>query len=203
MDEDPAILAIKAAANRDAFAELYERYFKRVYNYIRCRCGDPDTADDLTAQVFERLLYHIEQYRPERGPFEAWLFAVIRNVVNGHYRKQRSFWLVWENLRRRLAAEASPEERMIQQECSDQLLAALARLDERSRDLLSLKYAAGLNSREISRITRLSEGNVRVIVYRALGQLRAELAAVDRARLDRYSGEGLHEGFRNERAKMG
>jgi RNA polymerase sigma-70 factor (ECF subfamily) len=54
-----------------------------VYNYVRFRYCGPLTADDLTSQTFERLLDNIAQYQPQRGPFEPWLFAIARNVVNG------------------------------------------------------------------------------------------------------------------------
>jgi RNA polymerase sigma factor (sigma-70 family) len=100
MNQNPSQLAQKAAGEPGAFGELYEQYFSRVYNYIRCRCFEADTADDLTSQVFERLLECIHQYRPERGAFEPWLFAIVRNMVNGHYRKNRSLWEALDFLRR-------------------------------------------------------------------------------------------------------
>jgi RNA polymerase sigma factor (sigma-70 family) len=175
MNPDTTSLAVRAACDPAAFSELYEQYFKRVYNYVRFRCCDSVTADDLTSQTFERLLEYINRFRPQRGPFEPWLFAIARNVVNGHYRRQRSPWLPLELLRPQPAPDPQPEEAVLQRETSDALLTALCGLDERSRDLLSLKFAAGLTNRQIAQVAGLSESNVGVILFRALGQLRAAL----------------------------
>ena len=107
------------------------------------------------------------------------MFAVARNVVNSYYRKRRFPWLVWENLHRQPAPGPLVEDSVVNDENHDELLAALARLDERSRDLLSLKYAAGLSGKQIAAISRLSESNVRVILHRALERLRVDLATGD------------------------
>jgi RNA polymerase sigma-70 factor (ECF subfamily) len=158
---------------RGAFVRLYDEYFPRVYNYIRYRCGDAATADDLTAQTFERALQHIEQYDPERAPFGAWLFAIARSVVSNHLRSEiRRGWLPLEACERRADQETGPEDRVIQVETQAELLAAFSFLSERERDLLSLKFAAHLTNRRIAEITGLTEANVGVILYRALHRLR-------------------------------
>ena len=98
MQPKPEDLAVRAASDPEAFVQLYNAYFQRVYCYIYYRCEDTATAEDLTGQVFERLLAHINHYAPEKGPFEAWLFAIARNAVNDHYHRQRFPWLPWEAL---------------------------------------------------------------------------------------------------------
>ena len=162
------------------FVRLFDEYFPRVYNYAHYRCGDAETADDLAAQTFERAFSRLEQYDPQRGPFGAWLFAIARNLVNDHLRRlQQRACLPIEKFENCPALTASPEESLIQVEAQAELMAALAHLNERERDLLSLKFAAGLTNRRIAELTGLSEGNVGVIVYRALGHLRVILATGD------------------------
>jgi RNA polymerase sigma-70 factor (ECF subfamily) len=162
------------------FVRLYDEYFSKVYNYARYRCGDAEAADDLTAQTFERALSRLEDYDPQRGPFGAWLFAIARNLVNNHLRTlQRSNCLSLDICEERPAPAASPEERLIQVESETELLAALSRLSERERDLLSLKFAAGLTNRRIAEVMALSEANVGVILYRALQHLRAILLSTE------------------------
>lgn len=167
-----------ATAEPAAFAAIYDHYFPRVYNYVRYRVGDAEMADDLTAQVFERALVSIGRYRPERGPFAAWLFAIARNAVSDCLRAQRRRrWLSLEVLRDRASTEPQPEEVAIRDETRAELLAAVARLSDRERDLIALKFAAGLTNRRIAKLTGLSESNVGVILYRAMRRLRAELLA--------------------------
>lgn len=162
------------------FVRLYDEYFPRVYNYARYRCGDAETADDLTAQTFESALAHLKDYDPQRAPFGAWLFGIARNLVNDHLRAaQRKNCLPLEMCDEHPAPVASPEERLIQVEMQNELLAALACLSERERDLLSLKFAAGLTNRRIADVMGLSEANVGVILYRALHHLRVVLAATE------------------------
>jgi RNA polymerase sigma-70 factor (ECF subfamily) len=171
-------LVARATAEPAAFATIYDHYFPRVYNYVRYRVRDVETADDLTAQVFERALVSIGSYRPERAPFSAWLFAIARNAVNDHLRAQRRRrWLSLEVLRGRASAEPQPEEVAIHSESRAELLAAVARLSDRERDLIALKFASGLTNRRIAEFTGLSESNVGVILYRAVRRLRAELSA--------------------------
>jgi RNA polymerase sigma-70 factor, ECF subfamily len=159
-----------------AFVRLYDEYFPRVYNYVRYRCGDAATADDLAAQTFERALDRLKQYDPQRAPFGAWLFAIARNVVNNYLRAEtRRDWLPLEACDRQPDRGITPEESLIQVETQAELLAALVVLSDRERDLLSLKFAARLTNRRIGQITGLSEANVAVILYRALHRLRIAL----------------------------
>ncbi len=169
-------LVARATAEPAAFATIYDHYFPRVYNYVHYRVRDAETTDDLTAQVFERALVSIGSYRPDRAPFAAWLFAIARNAVNDHLRaKRRRRWLSLEALRDRASAEPQPEEVAIHGETRAELLAAVARLSDRERDLIALKFAAGLTNRRIAELTGLSESNVGVILYRTVRRLRAEL----------------------------
>lgn len=169
-------LVTRATIEPAAFAAIYDHYFPRVYNYVRYRVRDAETADDVTAQVFERALVNIDSYRPERAQFAAWLFAIARNGVNDHLRAQkRRRWLSLEALCDRASAEPRPEEVAIHNETRAELLAAVARLSDRERDLIALKFAARLTNRRIADLTGLGESNVGVILYRAVRRLRAEL----------------------------
>jgi RNA polymerase sigma-70 factor, ECF subfamily len=173
---DDSMLASQNAITPAAFAEMYQVYYPRIYNYVRYRCDDTATAEDLTAQVFERLLDRFQTFSPERGPFGAWLFAIARNLVNGHRRSQRyRTWLSIDILQRWPSEGASPEEATLQNEAEAELLAAIGKLAERDRDLLGLKFAGQLNNRQIAELTGLSESNVGVILHRTIHRLRATL----------------------------
>lgn len=166
----------RAVAEPAAFAALYDHYFPRVYNYVRYRVIDAPTADDLTAQIFERALADLASYRLERAPFGAWLFGIARHVIGDHFRAQhRHRWLPFEILRHHPSADPPPEQVAAINELHERLLNAVATLKDRDRDLIALKFGGDLTNREIARLTGLSESHVGVTLYRALRQLRVAL----------------------------
>lgn len=170
-------LASRAKAEPEAFADIYDHYFPLVYNYVRYRVSDAQSADDITARTFEKALTGIGRYRPNRGPLASWLFGIARHAVADHIRAQkRRRWLSLEVLTDRASPDPAPEQIAIRDETQAQLLAAVARLSDREKELTALKFGARLSNRHIAKLTGLSESNVGVILYRAVQRLRIELA---------------------------
>lgn len=177
-------ISILATARNDpsAFAAVYDHYFAAVYNYVRYRIPDATQAEDLTAQIFERVLTHLNAYDHAQATFAVWLFTVARNLVTDHLRSQRRRrWFSWEQLPDHAQLNPLPEEQVIHGEMHEALLSALSVLSDRDRDLLALKFVAQMTNRRIAELTGLSESNVGVILHRALRQLRNELRAEDEA----------------------
>lgn len=163
-----------------AFAAIYDHYFPRIYTYIRYRVDNNQTADDLTAFVFERALSRLNQYQSGRAPLSAWLFGIARNAVSNHRRRKKRWqWLPLTFADNRPDHEQQPEAAMIQDETEERLLAAVSQLPYRERDLIALRFVSGLNNRQIAALTDLTESNVGVILHRALKKLRADLKEVN------------------------
>jgi len=173
---DDSLVAKRAARDAQAFLALYERYFSRVYTYFRYRYADRQTCDDLTARTFEQALAHIVEYRPERGTFAAWLFGIARNNANGHYRQAlRLRGLSWERWLSLPGSDPPPEEAAIEIDRRHLLLSCIQELAPRQRELLALKFTAGLTNRQIAEMTGLSEQNVGVILHRSIQKLRKRM----------------------------
>lgn len=173
---DEQALVARATADPTAFAALYDHYFPLVHKYVLYRVSDAQVADDLVSQIFESMLTDIARYQPGQAPFGAWLFGIARHVVGNHYRSQkRRHWLSLESFFDLPVTDPAPEEVTIENEQEDHLFRSLAKLADREKDLIGLKFAGGLTNREISTLTRLSEVNVGVILYRAMKRLRIEL----------------------------
>lgn len=173
---DELALVARAKADTAAVAALYDHYFPLIYKYVLYRVSDAQIADDLVSQIFERMLSDLDRYQPELAPFGAWLFWIARHVVGNYYRtKKRQNWLSLEGIFNLPNNDPIPEEAFLKIEQGDHLLRSLAKLSDRERDLIGLKFAGGLTNREISTLTRLTEANVGVILYRAIQRLRTEL----------------------------
>ncbi|HBL15653.1 MAG: hypothetical protein A2X36_05995 [Elusimicrobia bacterium GWA2_69_24] len=158
------------------FSQLYDDYFARVYNYVRYRVEDAATADDVVSGVFERILGKMDTYRPERGPLDAWVFAVARNGVNDHFRSRRwRSWLPLDLLPERASREPEAPALLEEEETRRALTVALRGLDDRERDLLGLRFGTGISNREIASMTGLTESNVGVILHRAVKRLQAAM----------------------------
>jgi RNA polymerase sigma-70 factor (ECF subfamily) len=164
-------ISTKPAAMVD-FEAVYHRELPRVYSFFRYRVGDDEVAEDLTAETFEKAWRKREQYRADLASFSTWLFALARRVAADYYRKQRPTSPLEET---RLVSDTAPIEDLAQERAEfAQLAKLLARLADRERELVALKYGAGLTHRDLARLTGLSETNVSTILSRVTQQLRAQ-----------------------------
>lgn len=154
------------------FEAVYQTELPRVYNFFRYRVGDDQVAEDLTAETFEKAWRKREQYRADLASFSTWLFALARRVAADYYRKRRPTSSLEETT---VVSDVSPIEDLAQERAEfAQLAQLLARLADRERELVALKYGAGLTNRDIARLTGLSETNVSTILFRVTQQLRAQ-----------------------------
>jgi RNA polymerase sigma-70 factor (ECF subfamily) len=162
------------ALNWDA---LYADHVGRIYNFFRYRVGDTATAEDLTAVTFEKAWSRRTQFRGNAESFTAWLYTIARNVANDHFRKSPP--LAALEAASNLISPQNVAEQVERDGEFARLVAAINRLPRRERDLITLKYGAELNNRQIAQQTRLSESNVGTILNRTLQKLRLELEAYD------------------------
>ncbi len=173
---DSAALARESPDDETLFERAYESEFPHVYGYIRYRIGNGDTADDLASQTFLKALDRLSTFDPRKSEIGPWMLGIARNVVRDHFRARRRWgWLPLDWLWDRASPDPTPEQYAIGGEERRRLLKELGVLSNRERDVLGLKFAGGLTNRAIARLTGLGESHVGVIVYRAVGRLRARL----------------------------
>lgn len=179
--DDEAALINAAKANLHEFGELYKRYYPRVYTYALYRISNPQSADDITAQVFERAIRKINTYQSGSGSFAGWLFAIAHNTVNNHLRSSRlRRWVSLDILTNRTTETPSLEELACRNEQLHQLMILIGHLSHQERDILALKFGAGLTNRRIAELTGLTESNIGVIIYRTIGKLRNQFSTQER-----------------------
>jgi RNA polymerase sigma-70 factor (ECF subfamily) len=151
---------------------LYADQLPRVYNYFRFRVGSGPVAEDLTSQTFEKAWTARHRYRRDLAAFSTWLMTIARNVATDHYRRRRDHAPL--EAAGHVAGGEDPHAIAVRREELDQLARLMAELPERDRELVSLKYGAGLTNRAIARQMRLTETNVGTLLHRVVLKLRAE-----------------------------
>ncbi len=149
---------------------VYAEQLPRVYNFFRYRFGLAADAEDLTSRTFEKAWKSRHRYRRDTGGFATWLFSIARNVAIDHYRAQRPHVPLDETVP---VASSSPEDDAVRRSDAGRLALLLARLPERDRELIALKYGAEMTNRAIAQATGLTESNVGTILHRSVQTLRA------------------------------
>lgn len=167
------LAGLRASDQNKEFATLYQKELPRIYNFFRFRVGNDQAAEDLTAEVFEKAWRNRGNYRRDLASFSTWLFVIARRVATDHFRKQRATLPLEEA--EQVIDPQTPEAVSQQRAEFAQLSQVLARLAERERELVALKYGAGFTNRAIAQISGLSESNVSTILHRVTTQLRAQL----------------------------
>ena len=171
-DAVPGRLVRWVSAAEPDWEAVYAEQLPRVYNFFRYRIGDCADVEDLTSTTFERAWRSRHRYRRDLSGFTTWLLTIARNVATDYFRSRRLHAPLDEAAH--VAGVETPEERLARRSDVERLSLMLARLAERDRELLALKYGAGLTNRAIARVTGLSESNVGTIVHRAVQTLRAD-----------------------------
>jgi len=163
----------RTRSRREAFAEMYDNHMPGVYRYICYRVGNVSLAEDLTADVFEKALRHFDSYKKEKAKLSTWLTAIARNTVTDHFRKSSRVEVVREDdAPEEASREPGVEEQVARLEEVRQLKLGLSALPQFDQDIISLKFGAGMNNREIARMLKVSESNVGTRLYRAVKRLR-------------------------------
>ena len=171
-----ALVDAAKAGDEAALAELYSLYFPRVYRYILARMGNPYDAEDLTEEVFLRVLDAIERFQWREAPFSAWLFRIAHNAVISQRRKEGARGRT-SPLSEALPVDSQgPEEMVANRLALNEIMKAAETLPDAQRRVISLRFAAGLTVAETARAMGKGEGNVKVIQHKAIAKLREMLA---------------------------
>jgi RNA polymerase sigma-70 factor (ECF subfamily) len=167
------------AASEEDWDALYAEQLPRVYNFFRYRVGHGPEAEDLTSTTFAKAWQARHRYRRDLASFTTWLFTIARNVATDHYRARRAVLPL--EAAHDVAAGATPDELAERRSDADHLARLLENLPERERELIALKYGAGMTNRAIAKATGLGESNVGTVLHRTIQRLREAWDAADTA----------------------
>ncbi|MDR3578158.1 MAG: sigma-70 family RNA polymerase sigma factor [Anaerolineaceae bacterium] len=157
--------------NPAAFSVLYDRYVQPVYRYLFYRVGSVPEAEDLTSQTFLAALEALPRYQ-HRGNFAAWLFCIARTRVIDYIRTQHRQLPLADT---QLAETADPLAQIAHSDEIAQLSSLLHLLDDDERELIGLRYTAGLPFAEIAVILGSNQNTVKKTLYRILARLQSQM----------------------------
>jgi RNA polymerase sigma-70 factor (ECF subfamily) len=164
LDQVPQLVEKAKRGDRDAFAELYRLHYARIFRMARLHLGDlGDGAEDAVAETFLRAWAALPRYRDTGAPFVAWLFGIARHVVLDEVARGR----------RVMPREELPERtRGWTVDDGLTLAQAMDRLPTAQRQVVELKYLAGMRNEEVASALGKSKGAINAMQWRALGTLR-------------------------------
>jgi RNA polymerase sigma factor (sigma-70 family) len=156
------------------FEALYRSSRDDVYGYVATLLRDRSAAEDVTAAAFERAYRKQRTYKASRGSERAWLFGIARNAALDELRRRKRAAA--------LAAEPADVDAALPEDAAEAALrraavrVALTRIDARERELVALKFHAGLDNSEIAAVLGVSVSNAGTQLHRAMTKLREAVA---------------------------
>jgi len=176
-DIDDGTIERARAGDQQALAAVYDWYLPRVYRYVLSRLGNVAEAEDLTEDIFLRMLGAIADYKRTGVPFSAWLFRIARNHLVSYYRKngnRKDHGALQETMADSRQDPASIVETQLM---LGEVAVAVQRLPDAQRDVIALRFAVGLSIAETAQVLGKRQGNVKALQHKAVTRLQKILLA--------------------------
>jgi len=175
---EPAQLAPAAKAELDrAFEDFYRSHLRDVYSYAYYRVGNHHDAEDLTEQAFLQAYRHFDRARRESDgrPLRPWVIRIAHNLASNYYRDRSRRPQTPLEHADPIATQHDTEDLVAGREELRQVMANLQTLSDDRRDALIMRFALGMDNREIARALGRSDGATKVLIHRAIKQLEEEM----------------------------
>lgn len=175
-------LVKRAQHNPEAFGELYEIYYQRIFNFALKRTANIQLALDITSVTFLKALNQIKKFRWRDVPFGAWLYRIAGNEINDHYRRQGGKRIASIEEIAELADTGGyadeinhAEEELSRHEEFLLLHKKLTELPEMYQEVITLKFFEKKKIREMVKILGKKEGTIKSLLHRGVEKLREKM----------------------------
>jgi len=175
---DETIMVAVRNGNLNEASVLFDRYNKRIFNFLATLTKDKDEAEDLTQNVFLRMIKYRNSFKDD-SRFQPWIYQIARNVFSDFYKSQKNHknTIDVEKLSDHIP---DPEDSKSMQEKEELLHACLARLSDDERQLLVLTRFQHMKYEEVAHVMETTVANIKVKVHRAIGKLREYYFELDK-----------------------
>ncbi len=179
--QDEQWLVQKAQQNdNEAFAELYELYFDKIYRYIMLKTGNRTDAEDMTQQVFLKAFKSLSSYQYKSVPFSAWLYRIAHNQIVDYFRlssRQQTCELAEEIVPD--DSDNNPQNKTELKMDTESLIKATRQLTKLQQEVIALRFSSDLPVAEVARLMGKSEGAVKALQHSAVIALRKIMVVND------------------------
>jgi RNA polymerase sigma-70 factor (ECF subfamily) len=187
---DAEMLALIKDAQRGipaAYDRLYNLYADRIFRYVYARLGQREAAEDLTADVFVRLIQGLPRFRVNAehpvASFSAWLYRIAGNLLTDHYRRQRYRQHADIDDHAHLAGSGpSPDQLAAEAEQGQLVDLALTKLEQEQQAVVLYRFAEHYSTQQVADLMGKTTGAVKALQYRALNNLRRLLSSQEASR---------------------
>ncbi len=181
MQDEQDIIQRAQQHDQEAFAQLYEKYFDKIYRYTSLKIGNQAEAEDMTQQVFLKALRSISSYRWRNVPFSAWLFRIAHNQIVD-YLRQKSKRVTASLDESRIIPDdpgRNPQQMAEYRLSIEQLMSATRKLTPSQQEVISLRFAGEMPIAQVAATMGKSEGAVKALQHSAVVALRKILLGGD------------------------
>ena len=179
MDNEKRLIQ-KARTDKNAFLDLYEHYFPKIFGYLLIRTKDRELAEDVAQETFLKAIRALKNYEDKGRSFGAWLFKIAHNELVSRWREgRRVSYQPPEQLERIGELSELAEEKLVFGEVAEEkekkfqlIERALEKMSSSDRELILLKYISDFSYQEIAKIYKRSPNALAVQLHRALKNLK-------------------------------
>lgn len=161
-----------AKRTEDLFQKTYSENYEKIKKYLMRKVDNHYIAEDLTSTSFEKALKNIKSFQWQGVSLSAWIYKIANNTLIDYYRKNSNKPTLEINENLITDKSKDIEESVTDYDSASRIKDLLAKLDDREKEIVSLKFYEGYTNKEIAKKLNLSETNISTILYRAIEKLR-------------------------------
>ncbi|MCP4423285.1 MAG: sigma-70 family RNA polymerase sigma factor [Chloroflexi bacterium] len=160
----------------DAIGHLYDEHHQPIFRYVWSRARDQQLAEDLTGEIFTRMVANLSSYKPTNAPFRAWLYRIARNLLVDYHRSQNGRFPASLEQAKNLSDDGSEPGPIVERQLTlEQIQAALTRIDPAQQEVVVLRFVAGLSLADVAHALDKTVPAIKSLQHRGLTALRAAL----------------------------
>jgi len=176
---EKALLYRAHAGDRGAAGTLYERYYRDIYSYIFYRVSQPSTAEDLSAEVFVRMIRHLPNFMTQGKPFISWLYNLARKVISDYNKDPKDLIstrnITGDRSNGKVVPSNGRKHSFHDQHALGCFQQALQHLSDTHKEIIIHRFVEGRSVRDIADLINQSESAVQTLQLKALESLEKAL----------------------------